>query len=133
MDMETSYLVAFIKKSISYYKIISVPQNYKLPHVVSTNTQQINKKNNSTNKTWLIIFIVFIIIILILIIIPLLLGTIRVNQLDIKYISLSLLIHFIILIGVELIFLYCILPYFNPLKLYKVFEQKLEHKNVNRQ
>ena len=41
MDMETSYLVAFIKKSISYYKIISVPQNYKLPHVVSTNTQQI--------------------------------------------------------------------------------------------
>ena len=133
MDMETSYLVAFIKKSISYYKIISVPQNYKLPHVVSTNTQQINKKNNSTNKTWLIIFIVFIIIILILIIIPLLLGIIRVNQLDIKYISLSLLIHFIILIGVELIFLYCILPYFNPLKLYKVFEQKLEHKNVNRQ
>ena len=62
MDMETSYLVAFIKKSISYYKIISVPQNYKLPHVVSTNTQQINKKNNSTNKTWLIIFIVFIIL-----------------------------------------------------------------------
>ena len=133
MDMETSYLVAFIKKSISYYKIISVPQNYKLPHVVSTNTQQINEQNNSTNKTCLIIFVVFIIIILILIIIPLLLGIIRVNQLDIKYISLSLLIHFIILIGVELIFLYFILPYFNPLKLYKVFEQKLEHKNVIRQ
>ena len=128
MDMETSYLVAFIKKSISYYKIISVPQNYKLPKYTSTDTTNLDEYNNSYDKKFLIIVAVFISIILSLIIIPLLLGIIRIKQLDITYISLSLLIHFIILIGVELIFLYCILPYFNPLKLYKLFDEQLEHK-----
>ena len=68
-------------------------------------------------------FIYIIEILFLLVIIPLLLGFVRLEQLNFKYIGLSLVLHIILIVGFELLFLLVILKYINPVKLYMTFQE----------
>jgi hypothetical protein len=59
---------------------------------------------------------------LILLLLPILLGIIRIEQISFKYIGFSIFLHFILIVGSELIFLLFITSYINPVKLYTIFQ-----------
>lgn len=134
----TSLFGKFIKKSISYYKPIflsyiknsNILYTYLIDKIDLQQLQQqsdkeendVNNYNTVYDNRLLIIIFTMIGILLTILIIPILLGIIPINQLNLKFNCLSLFLHIILIIGLELIFFIVVLSYFNPIKIYKTLE-----------
>ena len=134
---EVNLLSNFINDSISYYNITqnetqqqllkSLIQNSKEKKDLELKVDETNNIVKEYNKYYdnrlLIYIIIFIIILLVLLILPIILGVIRLDQINFKYIGTSLLLHIILIVGLELLFLLFITKYINPVKLYLLFQE----------
>jgi len=136
-EYEVKLLSNFINDSISYYNITQNDSQKKLLKLLiesSTETQQlassvsenndiVNKYNIYYDNRLLFYIMILIIILIVLLILPLILGLIRVEQISFTYIGISLLLHIILIVGLELLFLLFITKYINPVKLYLLFQE----------
>lgn len=134
-NYEVELLGTFIKQSISFYKGGGDLEKQELTNLIK-NTDSIKELNTDVkndehevhnyNKPYddrlMIIILGMIAILLCILLFPLLLGFIRLDQLNFKYIGLSTILHIILIIGFELFFLLYIITFINPVKLYNVFE-----------
>jgi len=143
-EHQTELLGKFINKSVSFYKISITPQissllssslsslltnsfnnlEYKkqLQKSVSEDDKKVSKHNKPYDELLMKIIFGMIIVLLFIIIIPLLLGIIRLEQISFKHIGFSTILHIILIVGFELLFLLFIITYFNSVKLYSVFQ-----------
>ena len=135
-EHQTELLGNFISKSVSFYKISITPEistlliNYFInsgyKQQLQANILEDDTNVNNYNKPYdeLLMKIIFgmIIVLLIIIIIPLLLGIIRLEQISFKQIGFSTILHIILIVGFELLFLLFIITYFNSVKLYSGFQ-----------
>ena len=134
---EIHLMAGFINKSISFYSITQSAEQKKqlqdliqnsnekkkIESEVKQNEDAVQKHNKVYDNKLLMIVIIMISILFLLVIVPLLLGFVRLDQLNFKYIGLSLVLHIILIVGFELLFLLVILKYINPVKLYMTFQE----------
>ena len=137
-EYETDLVGKFINKSISFYKMLfpnsenisslinQLINKLKYKKQLENNISLDNLKISIHNKPYddlLMKFILYMILgLLILLLLPILLGIIRIEQISFKYIGFSIFLHFILIVGSELIFLLFITSYINPVKLYTIFQ-----------
>ena len=132
---EVSLLGNFIKESISFYtntkiidkleidKLINDSSKVKLLKAEVNNTEKEVSEHNKPYDTKLIYIILGMILsLLFLLIIPVILGIIRLDQINFKYIGFSIILHIILIVGFELLFLILILSYINPVKIYNILK-----------
>jgi hypothetical protein len=133
-DHEVALLGNFIKTSTSYYVNDIISDNLKINKIINSsskikelkrnieiNEKEVDEHNAPYDRKLLYIIFGMIICLLLLLIIPVLLGIIKLEQINFKYIGISLLLHIIIIVGFEILFLVVIISYINPVKLYNVF------------
>ena len=137
---EVKLLGEFIKQSVSFYKsdnnnnnsntlknklnqLISKNTNIKqLKKDVATNEEEVNAYNKPYDNKLMYIILIMIFSLLGILLLPILTGLIRFEQISFKYIGFSILLHIILIIGFELLFLLYIITFINPVKLYSVFQ-----------
>ena len=136
-NYEVDLLSNFIKDSISYYNITqndvqkqllkSLIENSKekkeLELTVSADGDKVIKYNVYYDNRLLVYVMVFIVILLLILILPVILGIISLDQISFKYICTSLLLHIVLIVGLEMLFLLFITKYINPVKLYLLFQE----------
>jgi hypothetical protein len=135
-EYQTALLGTFIDKSVSYYKISSDSNilleiknlikklNYKqqLETNIAHHEKEVHDHNKPYDKLLIKILLYMVFGLLLLIILPLLLGVIRLEQVNFKYIGFSIILHIILIVGFELLFLLYITTFISPVKLYTVFQ-----------
>jgi len=136
-EHEVSLLGNFLKTNVSYYLMNDTTINEKLQigeiiknsskvksiaDNISKNEEEVNKHNAPYDRKLIYITAVMILTLLALLIIPVMLGIIKINQINFKYISVSILLHVILIVGFEILFLIVIVSYINPVKLYIAFQ-----------
>jgi hypothetical protein len=89
---------------------------------VSINETAVNSHNAIYDNKLIYIIVFMIICLLCVIILPLLLGIIRLEQINFSYILVSTILHVVLIVGFELLFLLFIITYINPVKLYLIFQ-----------
>ena len=133
---ETTLLGEFIAKSISFYNEPLSPEvlsfiasginttgfKQSLQASVEKDHADVEEYNKPYDNLLMKIIVGMVLGLLVLILLPILLGIIGMEQLNLKYISYSILLHIILIVGFELLFLLFITRYINPVKLYSVFE-----------
>jgi len=82
----------------------------------------VSEHNKPYDELLMKIILYMVLVLLFIIIVPLLLGIIRLEQISFKYIGTSILLHIILIVGFELLFLLFIITFINPVKLYLVFQ-----------
>lgn len=133
---EVKLLGEFIKQSVSFYKtneknadklklnqLISKNTNIQqLEKDVATNEEEVHSYNKPYDNKLMYIIFIMIFSLLGILLLPILTGLIRFDQISFKYIGFSILLHIILIIGFELLFLLYIITFINPVKLYSVFQ-----------
>jgi len=139
---EVQLLGEFIKQSISFYKgvnnynndksqtlkiklnqLISKNQNItKLEADVAANEEEVHSYNKPYDNKLMYIILIMIFGLVGILLLPILTGLIRFDQINLKYIGFSTLLHIILIVGFELLFLLYIITFINPVKLYSVFQ-----------
>ena len=135
---EVNLLGQFIAQSVSFYKnddVSSQSQKNIINNLIQTNND-INELKNSVkeedhivetyNKPYdnklIYIILIMVFVLFAIIILPILLGLIHIDQINFKYICTSILLHIILIVGLELLFLLYITTFINPVKLYNIFQ-----------
>ena len=136
---EVQLLGEFIKQSISFYKgdnndktqtlkiklnqLISKNQNItKLEADVAANEEEVHSHNKPYDDKLMYIILIMIFGLVGILLLPILTGLIRFDQINFKYIGFSTVLHIILIVGFELLFLLYIITFINPVKLYSVFQ-----------
>lgn len=141
---EVELLGKFVKESVSFYKgnpsnkqsqdlhnqmktlINSNSDVNNLEKNVSADDEYVHSYNKPYDNKLMYIILGMIFGLLGLLLIPVILGFIRLEQINFKYIGLSLVLHIILIVGFELLFLLYIITFINPVKLYSVFESNYQ-------
>ena len=134
-DHEVVLLGNFIKQSIDFYVNDSVSDTLQINELINNsskikelkdniakNEKEVEQHNEPYDRKLLYIIAGMILCLLLLLIIPVLLGIIKFEHINFKYISLSILLHVILIVGFEILFLIVIISYINPVKLYVAFK-----------
>jgi hypothetical protein len=138
-DYNTFLIGKFINKSISFYN--SHDSFFAIKNVIKSHTEErvssykeqlkanvekdekeVNEYNIPYDNKLMIIILYMIFGMLFILELPVLLGIIGFDQINFKYLGISLLSHIILIVGFELLLLLLIISYLSPVKLYTVFQ-----------
>ena len=114
-----------LNKALSFYQLNNTnniindlqKQNLVLKKTADNISSEFVKNRNDERNKFIYIIISITLFLFILIIIPLIIGIIPINIINIKFILINYLIHIIFIVGFETLLLLCVLPFIKSVKI----------------
>lgn len=132
-DYQTSLLGKFIQNSLEFYKPIMPSQLKnlltsqlninKIEQDSKANHDKVNEFNKPYDNKLILISLSMLGGLIVLAIIPVILGIVPLSHINLKFIGISLLLHLILIIGFEVVFIIGVLPFINTVKIYKLLDK----------
>ena len=142
---EEELISKFIKESVNFYKVLFLTNDtkkllndYIKDEKLIENTEaeikledvKIIEHNAKYDTRFLVIIAVMVLILLVLCLLPLVLGFVKVSDLNFTYLSTKFALHVIIIVALEMFFVLKVLPLISPIKIHEIIKDNENYNNL---